>query len=381
MSASPHARLRVVPAPVIQTLLLRDTRHGGPVNQPQTVARRLAAFVRQATATIDVAIYDFRLSEALAGPIVEVLSKAAARGVSVRIAYDAGKPVSATRATFAMLAADPAPSGTAQWVANHFGNTDVQIRAITAPSGQLMHSKYVVRDGEPAAGATATAAVWTGSANFTDDAWTLQENNIITVASAELAAGYRRDFDELWASGSIKKTGAGAAGTATDAGATVAWDFAPGDGSGIDAALAEAIAATRTRIVLATMVLTSHAVLSGLVAAIGNGLPVSGVYDSGQMGPIEREWAQHASDAQVLSDWRTLKKNLVAKKSTAYTPNGPHDFMHNKVLITDDLLITGSYNISANAEKNAENQLHISDDNRLVNKYAKYIATIAAAYQ
>ena len=129
------------------------------------------------------------------------------------------------------------------------------------------------------------------------------------------------------------------------------------------------------------MVLTSHAVLSGLVSVLGNGVPVSGTYDSGQIGPIEREWAQHASDAQVLSDWRTVTKNLVAKKSTAYTPNGPHDFMHNKVLITDDRLITGSYNISANAEKNAENQLQISDDNRLVNRYAKYIATIAAAYQ
>ena len=208
MRACAHGRLLVVAAPVIQTLFLRDTRHGGAVDQAQTVARKLAAFLRQATATIDVAIYDFRLSDALAGPIVEVLSKAAARGVSVRIAYDAGKPAAATRATFAMLAADPAPSGTAQWVANHFGNTDVQIRAMTAPSGQLMHSKYVVRDGGPAAGAIGAAAVWTGSANFTDDAWTLQENNIITVASAEVAAGYRRDFDELWASGSIKKTGA-----------------------------------------------------------------------------------------------------------------------------------------------------------------------------
>ena len=368
-------------ASAIQTLFLRDTRHGGPADQAEVVARKLTSFVRQATATIDVAIYDFRLSDALARPVVEALSKAAARGVSVRIAFDAGKPVTATRAMFAMLAADPAPSGTAQWVANHFGNTDVQIRAITAPSGQLMHSKYIVRDGGPGADAAGSAAVWTGSTNFTDDAWTLQENNIITVSSAEVAAGYRRDFDDLWTVGSIKKTGAGAAGTATGTGASVAWDFAPGDGSGIDAALAGAIAAARNRIVLATMVLTSHAVLSALVTAIGDGVLVSGIYDSGQMGPIEREWAKHASDAQVSSDWRIVKENLVAKKSTPYTPNGPHDFMHNKVLITDDHLITGSYNISANAERNAENQLHISDDNRLVNRYARYIDTTAAVYR
>jgi phosphatidylserine/phosphatidylglycerophosphate/cardiolipin synthase-like enzyme len=370
-----------VAAAAIQTLLLRDTHRGGRPNQAQIVARRLSGFLRQATATIDVAIYDFRLGDALAAPIVGALSKAAARGVSVRIAYDAGKPVTATPTTFAMVAADPAPPGTAQWVANHFGNTDVQIRAITAPSGQLMHSKYVVRDGDSHADAPGAAAVWTGSTNFTDDAWTRQENNIITVSSAEVAAGYRRDFDDLWALGSIKKTGAGAAGTATDVGVSVGWDFAPGDGSGIDIALAEAIGAARNQIILATMVLTSHALLSALVAAIGNGVPVSGIYDSGQMGPIEREWAKHANDAQVLADWKTVKPHLVAKKSTAYTPDGPHDFMHNKVLITDDHLMTGSYNLSTHAERNAENQLHICADNRLVNRYVKYIATIAAAYQ
>ena len=208
-----------VAASAIQALFLHDTRHGGPVDQAQTVAWKLTGFLRQATASIDMAIYDLRLSDLLAGPIVDVLSEAAARGVSVRIANDATQLVTAARTTFAML------------------------------------------------------------------------------------------------------------------------------------------------------------------AAIGNGAPVSGIYDSGQMGPIEREWAQHASDAQVLSDWTTVKKNLVAKKSTPYTPKGPHDFMHNTVLITDDQLIAGSYNISANAERNAGNQLRISDDNRLVNRYAKYIATIAAAYR
>ena len=60
-----------------------------------------------------------------------------------------------------------------------------------------MHSKYVVRDGGLEADAAGRAAVWTGSTNFTDDAWTRQENNIITVSSAEVAAGYRRDFDVL----------------------------------------------------------------------------------------------------------------------------------------------------------------------------------------
>ena len=363
----------------ITTLFLRDTRHGGPATQPRTVAARLAAFIRKATATVDVAIYDFRLTDAqVADTVVDALTKAAATGVVVRIAYDAGKPSAATPATFAALAADPAPPGTAQWVANHFGNADVQIKAITAPSGQLMHSKYVVRDG---AVGGAGAAVWTGSTNFTDDAWTLQENNIITIASPTLAAAYRADFDDLWSAGSIKKTGTGDTGTTTVGSTTLGWDFAPGDGTAIDATLTAAIVGATSRIVLATMVLTSHAMLAALVTAIANGVSVSGIYDSGQMGPIEREWAKSATSAQVLADWKQVKNKLVAKTSAPYKPTSPHDFMHNKILITDNQLITGSYNFSANAEKNAENQLHITTGTAIVNRYAAYIATIVATYQ
>jgi phosphatidylserine/phosphatidylglycerophosphate/cardiolipin synthase-like enzyme len=363
---------------MIDTLFLRDINHGGSKRQPATVARRLAEFVGEATSTLDVAIYDFRLSsKSLAKSVVGALSDAAERGVTVRLAYDAGKPNEATASTFALMGADPAPTGTAQWVADHFGNTDVQIKAITAPSGQLMHSKFVARDADVAAG---TSAVWTGSTNWTDDAWTLQENNIILVASAVAAAAYRADFEQMWAGGSIKSTGTGGGGTTEVGVASVGWDFAPGDGTTIDAGLETAVASATERIVVAAMVLTSKTVISALVAAISNGLEVSGIYDSGQMGPIEREWAKSANDAQVLADWKTIKKHLVAKRSAPYKPTSPHNFMHDKILVADNVLITGSYNFSANAEKNAENQLHVSNDQAVVDEYTKYISAISKAY-
>jgi phosphatidylserine/phosphatidylglycerophosphate/cardiolipin synthase-like enzyme len=131
---------------------------------------------------------------------------------------------------------------------------------------------------------------------------------------------------------------------------------------------------------VAAMVLTSKTVISALVAAISNGLEVSGIYDSGQMGPIEREWAKSANDAQVLADWKTIKKHLVAKRSAPYKPTSPHNFMHDKILVADNVLITGSYNFSANAEKNAENQLHVSNDQAVVDEYTKYISAISKAY-
>jgi phosphatidylserine/phosphatidylglycerophosphate/cardiolipin synthase-like enzyme len=107
------------------------------------------------------------------------------------------------------------------------------------------------------------------------------------------------------------------------------------------------------------------------------------MYDGGQMTPIEKEWAKSRSPAgaAALAAWTTVKPHLVAKESTPYEPTSPHDFMHDKILIADEALFTGSYNFSANAEKNAENQLNILADATLIEHYVDYIAAITAAYR
>jgi phosphatidylserine/phosphatidylglycerophosphate/cardiolipin synthase-like enzyme len=359
-------------ADAYEVQFLRDVDHGGAPDQAAEVAAALAAFVGGATATVDVAIYDFRLADAgLVSTVVGAFTDAVARGVTVRIGYDAGKPADATALTFARLQADPAPAGTAEWVTAHFAGTGVQTKALHA-SPYLMHSKYIVRDAETAA----TAAVWTGSTNFTDDAWTLQENNILRIPSQILARGYAADFAQLWAAGAIKGTGKG---DTAGARATLGWDFSPGDGPAIDAALTQRIATAKSDIRIGAMVLTSHAMLDALVAAIGRGVTVHGVYDAGQMDPIVRQWKRSTTSAQVVADWEGVASHLSAKHSTPYTPTGPHDFMHLKVLVADDTLSTGSYNFSANAERNAENQVHTTHKS-LLTAYRGFLDTVAAAY-
>ena len=358
----------------IDITFLRDTRHGGQASQPDDIAALLAEFVDAATASIDIAIYDFRLTEARAAPVVSALIAAAERGVTVRIGYDQGKPADATAADFASLGADPAPIGTAEWVTEHFAGTPVQIKGIAA-APQLMHCKYVIRD---AAGGS--PAVWTGSTNFTDDAWTLQENNILTVESTGVAAAFRADFEQMWASGKINGSGSGDRGATALGDVEVSWDFAPGDGKAIDAALVGLVGAATTRIVIAAMVLTSHALLSALAAAMRRGVPVTGIYDKGQMDPIVRQWKQIPADASVVADWQAVSAVLAFKRSVPYTPTSLHDFMHNKILVCDDTVATGSYNFSANAERNAENQLHVTDPG-IAGSYVDYLDVIAAAYR
>src|SRR3954471_15789712 len=109
--------------------LLRDTHHGGDLGQPQAVADELAAFVDAATTSLDIAIYDFRLSDpGLSKTVADALTSAADRGVAVRIAYDAGKPAAADATTSAALQADPAPVGTGDWLQEHFDGTGVVIK-------------------------------------------------------------------------------------------------------------------------------------------------------------------------------------------------------------------------------------------------------------
>src|SRR5690349_17873978 len=152
----------------------------------------LAGFVAAAQTTLALAIYDFRLDDAAATDlVVGALTDAARRGVTVRIGYDAGKPAEQTAGAFARVGGDPAPAGTPEWVTGHFAGTGVEVRAIEA-APQLMHDKFVVRD---------AAAVWTGSTNFTDAAWTRQENNILVLPVPEAAAGYATDFAQLWDGG------------------------------------------------------------------------------------------------------------------------------------------------------------------------------------
>ena len=367
----------------IETFFLRDVHHGGTAGQLASTAEHLARFVGAATRSVDLAIYDFRLSDSGASnTVVGALRDAVGRGVTVRIGYDAGKPTSATADEFAVLQADPAPIGTGEWVTEHFTGTGVQVKPITA-GGQLMHSKYVVRDA-PVNGATATdgsgAAVWTGSTNFTDDAWTLQENNVITIPGSAVASPYRRDFDQLWASGTITGSGQGDVGEVAAGDGSVGWDFCPGDGAAVNAALAARVSAATERLVVAAMVLTSHEVLTALGQAIDRGVPLTGVYDGGQMDPIVRRWSQNPSDAALLDTWRKVSQHLVVKPSTPYTPTGPHDFMHLKVLLSDGVLTTGSYNFSANAERNAENQIYLTDSTT-VTAYLDYLNTVIQAYR
>ena len=336
-----------------------------------SVAQRLASYIAEAQQSLDIAIYDFRLSDPLKAIVGGALSERAAAGVRIRIAYDADKaPVPQL-----LRGMDPAPSGTGAFVQS-LGYPWRRISGL-----KLMHQKYVVRDaGLP------TAAVWTGSTNFTDDSWTLQENNILTLASPQLASYYTRDFESLWQSGEIEETGdfdtAPAQLSFGGQPAVVTVLFSPGCGPTIDYDVARIVARARRRIKICSMLLNSGAFIAALSDVLRvNQAPVSGIYDRTQMQSVLLDWQAVPHNRWKIPAVEDIVRDagLVGKNSTPYAPNARHDYMHNKALVVDDTVITGSYNFSRSAEFNAENIL-IVESPPLADAYAAYTGAMMQKY-
>lgn len=340
------------------------------------VASRIARFIGEAATSIDIAIYDWRLHDEPAAILSDALRERAKSGVALRIVYDgtidAGADASVSPAH---LEADKKPAGTESFVRSL---SDVaQIRAISGYR-VLMHSKYIVRDANSAA-----AAVFIGSSNYTNDSWGLQENNLVCLRSQLLASYFARNFADLLSSGRITEaTGAGDGGNARIAQVPVTVAFAPGDSPLIVKEIVGAITAARSRLYVASVVMSSGPILAALSEAIDRGLPLAGLYDGPQMDQVERQWKAAHVGADKVNTWQKIASSLVRKNSIPYDrskPHQPHNFMHNKLVIADDAVVTGSFNLSNHAMGNAENVV-LMRDAEIASIYEVYIRQLIAAH-
>jgi phosphatidylserine/phosphatidylglycerophosphate/cardiolipin synthase-like enzyme len=288
------------------------------------------------------------------------LRDAAARGVAVRIAYNADHDER-------MI---PPPPSTKPEL----------IEALPFPTRgipgipDLMHHKYVVRDG---------SSVWTGSTNWTTDSWTLQENVIVVVDSAALAAEYAQNFEELWGAGDV--TGSGEVEPRTvdlDGRQTRAW-FTPGHGEELSHRIARAIGRARERIRIASPVLTAGPVIGTLAEVAAEArVDLRGVVDRTQLEQVFFQWRENGRSAWKIPILASVLEHadFRGKPSTRYTPESVHDFMHAKVTIADDWVFAGSFNLSRSGERNAENVLEVRDP-ELADQLAAYVDAVRERYE
>jgi phosphatidylserine/phosphatidylglycerophosphate/cardiolipin synthase-like enzyme len=379
---------RVQGKPIAQQASLRAIEA-----QAGQVAALFVAFVQRAMATLDICIYDFRLSlSSVSQTIVTAINDAAARGVAVRVAYDANEASDEEIIKqFRGAGGDPAPTGTEKFLTESL-HSSVETKAIAEQTASeqdaagepitagshIMHHKYMVADHD-----TDAAAVWMGSTNFTVDAWALQENNIVVLSSRDLAAQYAKDFNDLWVTENLSGSGRGNQGSVLIGSASVRYAFAPGEGSEIEILIAQVIAAATNRLRVASMVTSSPAILTALKGRIDSGLDFKGVYDYGESTGVLAQWERSKTGAEKVALAKAVLAAMVPKHSQRFDEHNTdraHNFMHNKVVVADDTIVTGSFNFSANAAHNAENILAVSDS-QLADAYAGYIDSLAARYQ
>ena len=108
------------------------------------------------------------------------------------------------------------------------------------------------------------------------------------------------------------------------------------------------------------MLINSSKLLGALMNVLDEqNLELWGVYDKTQMEGVLQQWnGQPHVQWKVDAVHRLLREaELIGKESLPYRPGHSHNFMHNKLLIVDDTVITGSYNLSHAAQSNAENML------------------------
>lgn len=348
--------------------------------QIKDVASSIARFISEAKSSLDIAIYDFRLHDEPATIVSDALRSQARKGVRIRIAYDHATDIGPDSnviptAAPAHLEADQKPSGTDSFVRSF---VDVaQVKGITGYR-VLMHNKYILRDAD-----SADAAVFTGSSNYTNDSWGLQDNNLLCLRSQQLATYYAQNFADLWSRGKIvDSTGYRDTGTIllNDVPVTIA--FTPGESPAVLKEIVGAIAAARNRLFVASVVLSSGPILAALSEAIDRGLPLAGLFDGPQMDQVERQWKAANVGADKVNTWQKVAHHLVRKNSIPYDrhkPSQPHNFMHNKLVVADNTVVTGSFNLSNHAMGNAENVLLIRDQ-ALAESYARYIQRLMASY-
>jgi phosphatidylserine/phosphatidylglycerophosphate/cardiolipin synthase-like enzyme len=335
---------------------IRTLTDGG--QQALEVAREVAAFLGAARMSLDVAQYDFHLGEETAALVGGALREAQARGVSVRVLYnvDHANPIPVP----------PPPEPDVQLIAS----LGVPAKAV-AGVPDLMHHKFVVRDGE---------SVWSGSTNWTDDSWSRQENVIVTVESGELARAFTLDFEELWQEGDVERSGFVEPRPVDVGGTRVRPWFTPGFADALTHRLAKRIGRAE-RVRICSPVITSAPVLATLAQRIADGgRDIAGCVDATQVEDVIRQWHANGNVTwKVPLLQEVLRGEFTGKRSEPWELGSLHNFMHAKIVVADDVVFVGSFNLSHSGEKNAENVLELADS-ALAERLSAYVDEVRGRY-
>jgi phosphatidylserine/phosphatidylglycerophosphate/cardiolipin synthase-like enzyme len=265
--------------------------------------------IAHARTSVDVAAFDLDLPQ-----LVDALIDARRRGVAVRAVIDSENLV------------DPA-------VAMLTGRLQDRRVPITFDRrAPFMHNKFVVID---------DAIVWTGSWNLTENCTFRNNNNAVRIKSRQIAAAYRREFEQMHAGafGTAKRSDVLRSATRINDGSIEIY-FSPQDKA--LPFILEQIEQTHSTLVFMAFSFTSAPIADALINAAARGVHVEGVIEKRNAGGTGSVFA------------------LLRNRGIDVREDGNCYIMHHKVMIIDNhTVITGSYNFTNNAENTNDENLAI----------------------
>jgi phosphatidylserine/phosphatidylglycerophosphate/cardiolipin synthase-like enzyme len=306
---------------------------GSASTAPGPADALFASLASTATSTIDIALYDLNRAT-----VRDALLAAKARGVAVRVAGD--DDVAAKQEDGAFYQA-------------------LQVAGIPlvtdAPRNSLQHNKFAVFD---------RRTVWTGSTNFSDNAFSRNGENTLVMTDTQVAQIYTTEFEEM-AGGAFSNDKTDNTAHQADVGGTaVEVAFSPTDG--VEGRIITALASAEHSIQVAMFVLTNDRIGAELMAARERGVAVEVLLDQVQAGSVfGLRDALCAADVTVrVEDWTGLLHNKYAVVDAGTA--------------SDPLVITGSTNWTASAVAENDENLVVVHSAAVAQAYAGDIARLKA---
>lgn len=268
----------------------------------------LVAAIDQAQAAVDLALYDLNLWS-----LRDALIAAHQRGVTVRMVTES----------------DNLDEPEMQQL------REAGIEVLGDRREGLMHNKFVIID---------RWEVWSGSTNLTTSGVYRNDNNLVRIRSSRLAQNYTAEFDEMFLEDDF---GPGSPANTpypqlSVDGTPLEVYFSPDDN--VLNHILTLVGGAQQSVYFMAYSFTSDKLAEALLARAAAGVEVRGVFEADQY------------SANIGTEFDHLLDGGLPVRL-----DGNPDHMHHKVILIDgQIVITGSYNFSANAEeRNDENLLVI----------------------
>ncbi|MBN2147392.1 MAG: DUF1669 domain-containing protein [Anaerolineales bacterium] len=286
----------------------------------------LAAAIHNAEASVDMAAYDLNLWS-----LRDALVAAHRNGVTVRVVTES----------------------------DNLDEPEIQdlieagIEVLGDRREGLMHHKFIIID---------RLEVWTGSMNFTTTDTYLNNNNLLRIRSSRLAENYSVEFNEMFEEDLFGPDDRQATPypTVTIEGTRLDVLFSPDDG--VLNHLLELVESAQKSIYFMAYSFTKDDLATMMLERAEAGVMVSGVFE----------------ESQYYSNIGSEFDNFLQAGIAVYLDGNSRNMHHKVIIIDEEIVVTGSYNFSTNAEeRNDENTLVIYNTDiaqTFMEEFAKVLA-------